>query len=78
MRGILPLDFCRGNQDAFARRHARHTMYPPKFLASHLLSQWQERSLEIVCRRCETRMTAIGVKGLMRWQGNRQLRENPA
>jgi hypothetical protein len=53
-------------------------MYPPKFLASHLLSQWQERSLEIVCRRCETRMTAIGVKGLMRWHGNRQLGENPA
>jgi hypothetical protein len=46
-------------------------MHPPKFLRTHLLSQWPECSLEIGCRRCETRTMTIAVKGLMRWYGNR-------
>jgi len=46
-------------------------MHPPRFLRTHLLSQWPECSLEIGCRRCETRTMTIAVKGLMRWYGNR-------
>ncbi len=50
-------------------------MHPPRFLQSHLLSDWPECFLEMRCRWCHERRMAVAVKGLMRWHGNKTFAE---
>jgi hypothetical protein len=50
-------------------------MHPPRFLISHLLSDWPECFLEIRCRPCGDRSSQCAIKGLIRWYGDRTFAE---
>lgn len=50
-------------------------MHPPRFLQSHMLSDWPECFLEMRCRWCHQRSMTVAVKGLMRWYGNKTFAE---
>ena len=73
--GILPLEICNDNQDDCLPLMSVSSMHPPRFLQSHMLSDWPECFLEIRCRWCEQRSMTIAVKGLMRWYGNKTFAE---
>jgi hypothetical protein len=72
--GIMPLDFCNGNQDDDDPSQG-HSMPVQNFSYGQRLSVWRDYRLEMHCCRCEQRTTSIEVKGLIRWHGDRTFAE---